>query len=127
MEPSGPLSIVVGDILHEKSSFSHCGFVWTPREANKVPPLVARFGLVGNLPRDWITSRPITISNILQSGRAACMWWPLIPASGLCFHFLPLVVGVLWFNEMHFHDGKKGVCGIYHGPTINRRILDLLQ
>ena len=72
-EYAGILSIVIEDICQEKSKLQHCGFVWTPREANSVAYQVAQLGLAGNLPKDWAINYPIPLRRLLDRDRSHCL------------------------------------------------------
>ena len=54
------------DILMLKLNFCHCGFVWTPRDANRMAHQVTRWGLVGNLQRDWVVNVPSRLQDLLS-------------------------------------------------------------
>ena len=54
------------DILMLKLNFCHCGFVWTPRDANRMAHQVTRWGLVVNLQRDWVVNVPSRLQDLLS-------------------------------------------------------------
>lgn len=55
LKPAGKVLLILGatiiakDVLKLKRSFSHCGILWTRREANCVPHEVVKLSLSRNL------------------------------------------------------------------------------
>ncbi|KAJ1408352.1 Ribonuclease H-like superfamily [Sesbania bispinosa] len=50
----GEIESITRDIIHQKTSFDLCGFLWVNRKGNECANLVARACLNGSLPPSWV-------------------------------------------------------------------------
>ena len=57
----GEIAIVLEDIEALKNMFTSCGFIWTPREGNRVAHHIAQLAMAGSLEQDWVVQRSPSI------------------------------------------------------------------